>query len=126
MAPPLECDDAYMRTWLAPDLDDPELLELLKVFPSFISKRALPRFVEKGKGKATKAKKTKTKTKGRRPPADVEQGGLTETEGEMETETEGGEEGKVEVRAGTGRMWVGARERSAGWAGSWGGDEDEG
>jgi len=37
-------EEPYMRTWTSPDLADPELLELLKLFPPFVSRRPLPRF----------------------------------------------------------------------------------
>jgi hypothetical protein len=33
-----------MRTWTSPDLTNPEILQLLKVFPTFITRRATPRF----------------------------------------------------------------------------------
>lgn len=36
--------DECMRIWTSPDLPNPELLELLKLFPSFVSRRPLPRF----------------------------------------------------------------------------------
>jgi hypothetical protein len=36
--------DGYLRTWLSPDLSDPELFALLAVFPPFISRRTMPRF----------------------------------------------------------------------------------
>lgn len=44
--PCLDDDDQeeYMRTWSSPDLTNPEILELLKLFPSFVSRRPLPRF----------------------------------------------------------------------------------
>lgn len=38
-------DEEYMRIWTSPDLSNPELLELLKLFPSFVSRRPLPRFL---------------------------------------------------------------------------------
>lgn len=37
-------EEQYMRTWISPDLSDPEILELLKLFPSFVTRRPLPRF----------------------------------------------------------------------------------
>ncbi|KAI0055157.1 hypothetical protein BV25DRAFT_285724 [Artomyces pyxidatus] len=43
-----ESEEAFLRTWTSPDLADPELLELLKLFPTFISRRALPRFAAHG------------------------------------------------------------------------------
>ena len=36
--------DEYLRTWMSPDLSNAEILELLKIFPAFISRRPLPRF----------------------------------------------------------------------------------
>ena len=83
-APQPECEDS-LRLWVAPDLSDPELLSLLDLFPSFISRHALPRF-----------------------PPGAENSGDAEMGEPEET-----------LRAGTGRMWVGARERSDGWRGGW-------
>ncbi|KAF7306056.1 hypothetical protein HMN09_00760500 [Mycena chlorophos] len=54
-------DQEYLRVWTSPDLSNPEYVDLLKLFPSFLTRRTLPRFP------ATTAK----------PPQDVEQG-LTE------------------------------------------------
>jgi hypothetical protein len=34
----------YMRIWTSPDLTNPELLELIELFPSFVTRRPLPRF----------------------------------------------------------------------------------
>jgi len=39
-----DTDEQYMRIWTSPDLTNPELLELLNIFPSFVSRRPLPRF----------------------------------------------------------------------------------
>ncbi|KXN91024.1 hypothetical protein AN958_03091 [Leucoagaricus sp. SymC.cos] len=39
-----EVERDYMRMWTSPDLTDPEILQLLNLFPSFVSRRALPRF----------------------------------------------------------------------------------
>lgn len=41
------CDDSeeeYLRTWTSPDLTNPQYLNLVKVFPSHITRRALPYF----------------------------------------------------------------------------------
>jgi hypothetical protein len=41
------CDDSeeeYLRTWTSPDLTNPEYLNLVKVFPSHITRRTLPYF----------------------------------------------------------------------------------
>lgn len=37
-------DEEYMRIWTAPDLTNQEYLDLLRVFPSFVTRRPLPRF----------------------------------------------------------------------------------
>lgn len=37
-------DDQFLRTWTSPDLSNPEILQLLELFPSFVSRRPLPRF----------------------------------------------------------------------------------
>lgn len=37
-------EDDYLRIWTSPDLPNSEYLELLKVFPPFISRSTLPRF----------------------------------------------------------------------------------
>jgi len=42
--PDLDESEEYLRIWTSPDLPNPEILELLKIFPAFISRRALPRF----------------------------------------------------------------------------------
>ncbi|KAJ2917750.1 hypothetical protein MD484_g2634, partial [Candolleomyces efflorescens] len=39
-----DAQEEFMRTWSSPDLTNPEILELLKLFPSFVSRRPLPRF----------------------------------------------------------------------------------
>lgn len=37
-------DEQVLRIWTSPDLTDPEYLDLLKAFPSFITRQTLPRF----------------------------------------------------------------------------------
>jgi len=37
-------DEQYLRVWLSPDLANQELLQLVKLFPSFITRHQLPRF----------------------------------------------------------------------------------
>ncbi|TFY70306.1 hypothetical protein EVG20_g2700 [Dentipellis fragilis] len=86
-----ESEEAYMRVWTSPDLSNPEVLELLKVFPTFISRRALPRFSE---------------SPASRRPNDIEEGQEASAL-------------KDEIRIGTGRMWVSARQRAGGWDGGW-------
>ncbi|KAG5654390.1 hypothetical protein H0H81_003214 [Sphagnurus paluster] len=85
-----EGDEVYMRVWTSPDLPNPELLELLKLFPAFVSRRPLPRFPQPHP---------------RHP--DIEEG-----------EDDEGGEGK-RVHFGTGAMWVSAKPRSEGWNGGW-------
>ena len=85
-----DADDTYLRKWTSPDLYNPEILALLDIFPSFITRRALPRFPVTADSHH----------------ADIE-----------EAEDERGE-GK-EIRFGTGTMWVSAKLRTAGWEGSW-------
>lgn len=86
----MEESEVHMRTWTAPDLSNPEYLSLLTVFPSFITRRPLPRFLV--------AKNPRI--------ADIEEG-----------EDERGE-GK-EIRFGTGTMWVSSKRRSEGYRGHW-------
>ncbi|KAG2016143.1 hypothetical protein CC2G_009342 [Coprinopsis cinerea AmutBmut pab1-1] len=81
--------EEYMRIWTSPDLTDPELLELLKLFPSFVSRRPLPRFPVQPS---------------RQP--DIEEGEDDSLEGKQ-------------IHFGTGSMWVSSKPRSDGWDGSW-------
>ncbi|KZT26669.1 hypothetical protein NEOLEDRAFT_1161968 [Neolentinus lepideus HHB14362 ss-1] len=86
-----EDEEEYLRTWTSPDLPNPEYLCLLKVFPSFISRLALPRFpVASGKAR----------------PLDLEEG-------------EDDQMPRKEIRCGTGIMWLSSKERAEGWKGSW-------
>ncbi|KAJ7091193.1 hypothetical protein C8R44DRAFT_414820 [Mycena epipterygia] len=39
-----DSDEEFLRIWTSPDLTNPEFIDLLKVFPTFITRRALPRF----------------------------------------------------------------------------------
>jgi len=77
-----DSDEEYMRIWTSPDLPNTELLELLKVFPSFVSRRPLPRF----------------------PPSSPRHGDIEEGDEE-------GLEGK-QIHFGTGSMWVSSKPRS--------------
>ncbi|KAJ7594307.1 hypothetical protein C8J56DRAFT_926437 [Mycena floridula] len=39
------CEEDYLRTWTSPaDLSNPEILDLLNLFPSFITRKSIPRF----------------------------------------------------------------------------------
>ncbi|KDQ57799.1 hypothetical protein JAAARDRAFT_207264 [Jaapia argillacea MUCL 33604] len=84
-------EELYLRIWTSPDLSNPEYVTLLKLFPSFITRRQLPRFPV-------------NTTSGR--PADLEEG-------------EDDADERREVRCGTGTMWISSKERSDGWQGSW-------
>jgi hypothetical protein len=85
-----DSEEEYLRIWTSPDLCNPEYLNLLKIFPSFITRRPLPRFP--------------AASSSRQP--DIEEG------------DEEGVEGK-QIRFGTGSMWVGSKQRSDGWEGGW-------
>jgi len=87
-----EIDEEYMRTWTSPDLTNPEILQLLKVFPTFITRRATPRFPDNTPDSRA---------------ADLEAG-------QESSLAAGGE-----IRIGTGQMWVSDQLRSDGWEGSW-------
>ncbi|KAL4080265.1 hypothetical protein V8B97DRAFT_2055275 [Scleroderma yunnanense] len=86
----MEESEAHLRVWTAPNLSNPEFLSLLTVFPSFITRRPLPRFPVSKNPRIT----------------DIEEG-----------EDERGE-GK-EIRFGTGTMWVSSKRRSDGYKGDW-------
>ncbi|KAH9485115.1 hypothetical protein JR316_0002022 [Psilocybe cubensis] len=82
-------DEQYLRIWTSPDLTNPELLQLLELFPSFVSRRPLPRFPV-----------SPTRH------VDVEEG------------EDDGLEGR-QIRFGTGSMWVSSKERGDSWEGGW-------
>ncbi|KAG6837516.1 hypothetical protein H0H93_008441 [Arthromyces matolae] len=82
-------DEDYMRIWTSPDLTNPELLELLKLFPAFVSRRPLPRFAG---------------SNARHP--DIEEGDDEDVEGNR-------------IHIGTGSLWVSSRPRLDGWQGGW-------
>ncbi|KAK7005726.1 hypothetical protein R3P38DRAFT_3039243 [Favolaschia claudopus] len=94
---PFEEDEEYLRIWTSPDLPNPEYIDLLKLFPSFITRRAVPRF---------------PLSPGDTPPKDVEEGlrGAAEGDGDGDGRT---------LRFGTGSMWVSGVPRSEGWEGGW-------
>ncbi|KAG6842126.1 hypothetical protein C0991_001619 [Blastosporella zonata] len=84
-----EGDEDSMRIWTSPDIPNPELLELLKLFPTFVSRRPLPRFARPNP---------------RHP--DIEEGEDEDIEGKR-------------IHFGTGSMWVSSKSRSDGWNGGW-------
>lgn len=82
-------DEQYLRVWTSPDLTNPEILLLLDLFPSSVSRRPLPRFpIPQNRH------------------VDIE-------EGEDETL-----EGRT-IRFGTGTMWVSSKRRGDAWEGDW-------
>ncbi|KAF8210580.1 hypothetical protein K438DRAFT_1929594 [Mycena galopus ATCC 62051] len=93
-ADPFDQDDdecEVLRIWTAPDLPNPEFVDLLRVFPGFVTRRALPRFPVLPA------------------PKDLEEGSL---------DAEAGERARL-LRFGTGTMWVGGIARGDGWEGGW-------
>lgn len=83
--------DAQSRIWVAPDLSNPEYSVLLKLFPSFVSAKALPRFPAPSRSKRKQ---------------DIE-------EGEEQTEE------PFEIRFGTGMIRLSGPERTGQWRGGW-------
>jgi len=86
-----DTDGEHMRTWISTDLPNPEFISLLKVFPTFITRRPLPRFP--------------VIPISHRPP-DLEEGEDDPVEGK-------------EIRFGTGSMWVSSKPRRDGFEGGW-------
>ncbi|KAI1794085.1 hypothetical protein LXA43DRAFT_884033 [Ganoderma leucocontextum] len=85
-----EADGGYLRTWTAPDLPNPEFISLLSLFPPFIAQTAAPRF----------------------PVAAASRRLADEEEGQAE-------DGRKEIRVGTGSMWLGPKRRVDGYKGGW-------
>lgn len=83
-------DDVHLRIWTTPDLLNSEYLSLLTVFPSFVTRRALPRFHVASHPRV----------------ADLEEGEEVRGEGK-------------EIQFGTGMIWVSARRRGEGYKGGW-------
>ena len=75
--------------WTSPDLDNPELQRFIALFPDFIRRRSLPRFPTAPRSRRT---------------ADLEEG--------LDIA-----EGAAEISCGTGRLWIGDKERREGWVG---------
>ncbi|KAF7361662.1 hypothetical protein MVEN_00509600 [Mycena venus] len=84
---PFDEDEEFLRIWTSPDLSNPEYMDLLKVFPGFITRRTLPRFPVMPA------------------PKDIEEG------------FDVGGEGGRSLQFGTGTMWVSAVPRVDGWEG---------
>jgi hypothetical protein len=84
-----EEEEDFLRMWTSPDLPNAEILELLKLFPPFITRTTLPRFPMPTPARIT----------------DLEEG-------------EDGLEGR-QIRFGTGVFWVSSKERSNWQGGWW-------
>lgn len=81
----------YLRTWVAPDLSDPEYSSLIKVFPAFVMRHPPPRLpIITASPRST----------------DLEEGQGEDTE-------------RKQIRVGTGTMWLGYKLRTPGYQGSW-------
>ncbi|KAF8829104.1 hypothetical protein HHX47_DHR3000521 [Lentinula edodes] len=85
-----DSEEEYMRTWTSSDLTNPEYLNLVKVFPSHITRRTLPYFSIPSPKK----------------PSDLEAGLDDAAEGKQ-------------VRFGTGTLRVSSMQRTDGWEGGW-------
>jgi len=84
--------DSQMRVWTSPDLANPEYLSLLKLFPSSVAARPLPRFPVSG---------------------------LPNREADIEEGEQGPPEEMFTIRYGTGTIALSPRVRSDGWQGGW-------
>lgn len=84
-----EEEEHYLRVWTSPDLTNPELAQLIKLFPTFITRRPLPRFPSSNPRHL-----------------DIEEGEDDGTEGRT-------------IRFGTGTIWVSSQQRGQGWEGGW-------
>ena len=83
-----ETDEQYLRVWTSPDLSNPEILQLVKLFPAFVSRRPFPRFpVPNSSGNV-----------------DIEEG------------DDDGPEGR-HIQFGTGSMCVSLKQRTDAWEG---------
>ena len=82
-------DDESLRVWTTPDLTNPELLALAELFPSFITRRPLPRFPVPNTLHL-----------------DIEEGEEDRLDGRV-------------IRFGTGTMWISPKQRGDGWEGGW-------
>jgi hypothetical protein len=83
-------DEQFLRIWTSPDLSNPEILQLLELFPSFVSRRPLPRFPVIPQSRHV----------------DIEEGDDEGLDGRQ-------------LHFGTGAMWVSSKQRSDAWEGGW-------
>ena len=84
-----------MRIWTAPSLSNPEFMSLLSIYPPFLTRRTLPRFLPSSNVNNKSAL------------TDIEAGIIA------------GADFREEIRVGTGVLWIGSQERSGLWRGSW-------
>ena len=84
-----DADEQYLRVWTSPDLANPEILQLVKLFPAFLSRRPFPRFPVPNSRHV-----------------DIEEG------------EDDGHEGR-QIQFGTGSMWISSKQRSDAWEGNW-------
>ena len=87
-----DADEQHLRVWTSPDLANPEILQLVKLFPAFISRHSFPRFPAPPNSSGQ---------------VDIEQG------------DEDGLKGKHSIRFGTGSMCVSSKQRTGTWEGGW-------
>jgi len=103
-------NNPQLRVWTFPAyISNPELHTLIVAFPTFITKKSTHRFTpvhDSGKNKHRRSQDA-MKT--------LEEGGPVT--GDNETDGVGVRELRGEVKAGTGRMWVGEQIREDGWKG---------
>jgi hypothetical protein len=88
-----EIDEELMRIWVSPDLPNLEILQLIKVFPAFITRRATPRFPSE---------------------SSHSHHSLPDLEAGQESSPRAGE-----IQIGTGKMWISTQPRAEGWDGNW-------
>lgn len=86
---------AQLRIWTAPSLSNPEFMSLLSIYPPFLTRRTLPRFLPSSNVNNKSAL------------TDIEAGIIA------------GADFREEIRVGTGVLWIGSQERSGPWRGSW-------
>ena len=84
-----DADEHYLRVWTSPDLANPEILQLVKLFPAFVSRRPFPRFPVPSSGHV-----------------DIEEG------------DDDGLEGR-QIQFGTGSMCISSKQRTDAWEGGW-------
>ena len=84
-----DADEQYLRVWTSPDLANPEILQLVKLFPTFVSRRPFPRFPVPNSRHV-----------------DIEEG------------EDDGLEGR-QIQFGTGFMCVSSKQRTDAWEGGW-------